>query len=206
MTRNPFLSVWTQPKETVREVLGSKGFGFTVAVAGAAGIGAGLINVQDSGFEQSLPVAVVFLLAVLLGAAAAILGAFIAAGLYTMVGKWFGGTGNYRRMVVAIAPCYIPQIAIGLVYIVVAVIYGEQFIQAPDPDSLEITSLPMSTYLITLLLSTVFGVWGLVITAKAIGIVHGFSSWKGLGVVLSVAAFIFVVLLIIGIIILLSIL
>ncbi|MDG5472059.1 YIP1 family protein [Jeotgalibacillus sp. ET6] len=206
MTRNPFLSVWTQPKETVREVLGNKGFGFTVAVAGAAGIGTGLVNVQDSGFEQSLPVAVVFLLAVLLGAAAGIAGAFIAGGLYTMVGKWFGGSGNYRRMFIAMAPCYIPQIAIGLVYIVVALIYGEQFLQAPDPDTFEMTTLPMSTYMITLLLSAVFGIWGVVITAKAIGIVHGFSSWKGLGVILSVAAVIFVIVLIIGLIVLFSIL
>ncbi|KIL51098.1 Yip1 family protein [Jeotgalibacillus campisalis] len=201
MESNPFLTVWTKPKETVRQVLESKGFGYTIFIASLAGVGTGLVNVQDSGFEQSLPLSVVYLLAVLLGAAAGVIGAFIAAGLYTMVGKWFDGTGNYRRMVTAIAPCYIPQVVIAVIYVIVAAIYGEQFIQAPDPDTFDMTTLPMSTYIITMLLSAVFGVWGVVITAKAIGIVHGFSSWKGLGVILSVAAVIFVVALVVGIIV-----
>ncbi|PPA70659.1 YIP1 family protein [Jeotgalibacillus proteolyticus] len=204
MTNNPFLSVWTQPKQTIRDVLENKGSGFTIAMAGLAGIGGGLINLEGSGFGESLPLFMVFLVAALIGVIISIIGVYISAGLYTMVGKWFGGTGNFRRMMIAIGPSYIPQIVTAAAYLLVAIMYAEQFVQATDPTALGmegITALPIGAYLITLFISAVFGIWGVVIVCKAIGIVHGFSSWKGLGVILTVAALVFALVLVIGIII-----
>ena len=199
MDQNPMLSVWTKPKETIREVINTKTMWFTIVIAGFVGIGTGLVNVQDSGFNESVSSGLVFFLAIVLGPIVGIAGAFIAAGIYKLLGKLLGGTGNYRDMVLALGPAYVPQLLITVTFLITALMYGEQFIAKPDPNTFAITTLPMSAYLITHFLSAIFGIWGTIITAKAIGVVHGFSSWRGLGVILIVAAIFLVIVIFVGI-------
>lgn len=200
MELNPFLSVWTKPKQTIKQVMETKNILFTVLIAGLAGIGSGLINVQDSGFNEGLPTIMVIVLALVLGPIIGIAGVFIVSGLYVLIGKLLGGSGTYREMVKAMGPAYIPQVGVALIYLLLALIYGEMFIMEPDPSTFAITSIPIGVYIATLLISVVLGVWGTVITCKAIGIVHQFSSLRGFGVILLVAALFFLLLIFIGVI------
>ncbi|TDL31846.1 hypothetical protein E2R51_11540 [Jeotgalibacillus sp. S-D1] len=201
MESNPFLSVWTKPKQTIKQVIETKTALFTVLVAALGGLGSGLINVQDSGFNEGLSTIVVFVLALVLGAISGIVGVFIISGLYVLIGKMLGGTGNYQDMIRAMGPAYIPQIGVAIIYLLLAVLYGEVFITEPDPSTFAVTSLPIGVYIASLLVTVGLGIWGTVITCKAIGIVHHFSSLRGFGVILLVAALFFVILIIIGIIV-----
>ncbi|OHX56335.1 hypothetical protein BB776_05175 [Planococcus salinarum] len=54
MELNPFLSVWTQPKETVRQFIKHNKLGYSMLLVSIAGIGGVLTTLQDSGWFQDL--------------------------------------------------------------------------------------------------------------------------------------------------------
>lgn len=184
MELNPFLSIWTQPKETVRQFINHNKLGLSIVLACIAGIGGVLTSLQDSGWFQDIsPVGLVAGILI-----SAVISGFINIGvstlLYTIIGKLYGGHGKMRDLAIAVGPMMIPQIFVVPVYVIYVLIYGRQFFAAPV--DFDLTSIPLGAYLILLLFTIIASIWSIVITSKAIGVVHGFSSWRGFGVFMTV--------------------
>lgn len=194
MELNPFLSVWTQPKETVRQFIKNDRLGYTMILVSIAGIGATIAGLQDSGWFQEFSV-VFWIIGILLGG---IISGFLNLGvnslLYTFIGKLYGGKGKLRDMAIAIGPTVIPQIFAVPVFVFYALFYGERFFAAPE--GFNITSIPLGAYLFLILLMLASGIWSIVVTSKAIGVVHGFSSMRGFGVYMTIAGIFIIIALI----------
>lgn len=197
MDLNPFLSIWTQPKETVRQLIDHNKLSFSVLVVSIAGIGGILIALQNTGWFLDLSPLLFALGILIVGIINGLLNISISSLLYTGIGKLYGGRGKLREMAIAIGPMMIPQIFVLPVLIIYVLIYGEQFFTVPDDFS--ITSLPLGAYLFLNLLTIITSIWTVVISSKAIGVVHGFSSWRGFGVLMTIAVLVFFIVLLIGI-------
>lgn len=183
MELNPLLSIWTQPKETVRQLINHNKLGLSIILACIAGIGAVLAALQDSGWFQDMSTAGLAVGIIIMAMVSGLINVGVSTLLYTVIGKLYGGHGKMREMAIAVGPMMIPQIFILPVYMIYVWIYGRQFFAAPADFNL--TSIPLGAYLILLLFTLTASIWTIVISSKAIGVVHGFSSWRGFGVVMT---------------------
>jgi len=198
MQLNPFLSVWTQPKETVRQVVETKTIWFAVFIAAFTGIGSALSSMQDSGMTSTVSYGLILFLCFLFGPIIGVISLFLPGVFFTWIGRLLGGTGQMKDMFKAVGVMYIPQIVLTLAYLLFALIYGELFFVGPDPNSFSTSSLPFGAYITLLLITIVFGIWSTVVSCKGIGVVHNFSSWRGLGTILIIAGIALILVLVIG--------
>ncbi|QHJ71883.1 YIP1 family protein [Planococcus halotolerans] len=183
MKANPILSIWTQPKETVGQLIDQNKLGFSMLLVCIAGIGGTITALQDSGWFLDLSPALLAIGIIFAGIISGLLNLGITTLLYTGIGKLYGGHGKLRDMAIAIGPMMIPQVFVVPVLIIYAFIFGKQFFTLPEAFS--ITSIPLGAYFFLTLLTAVASIWSLVISSKAIGVVHGFSSWRGFGVLMT---------------------
>lgn len=197
MELNPFLSIWTQPKETVRQFIEHNKLGYSMLLVSIAGIGGVITTLQDSGWFQDLSLPLWIIGILLAGVFSGFLNMGLNSLLYTGIGKLYGGTGKVRDMAIAIGPTMLPQIFVLPVLVVYVLLYGERFFAAPAEFSF--TSIPLGAYLLLTLLIAVAAVWSLVIASKAIGVVHGFSSMRGFAVIMTLVGIIFVLAILVGI-------
>jgi len=198
MQLNPFLSVWTKPKETIRQIVETKTIWFAIFIGAIGGIGSLLSGFQDSGISPTLSFGLILVLSFIAGPIIGALSSLITGAFYTWVGRLLGGTGEMKDMIKATAAMYIPLIPMAIVYIIFALVYGELFFVAPEPLSYELSSIPTGAYMLLISISLFFGIWSTIIACKGIGIVHNFSSWRGLGTILILAVIVFITSLVVG--------
>lgn len=199
MELNPFLSVWTQPRETVRQFIKNDKLGYTMILVSIAGISTVIASLQNSGWFPNLSLSLLITGILISGIISGFINLGINSLLYTFVGKLYGGHGKFRDMAIATGPMMIPQIFVMPVFIFYILFYGKLFFAAPEGFS--ITAIPLGAYLFLLLLMLVSSIWSVVVSSKAIGLVHGFTSMRGFGVFMTIVGFFFIIalLLIIGI-------
>ena len=197
MELNPFLTVWTQPKETVRQFIKNDKLGYSMVLVSIAGIGGVITGLQDSGWFQDLSLAFWIVGILIAGIISGFLNLGLNSLLYTWIGKLYGGHGKLRDMAIAIGPTMIPQIFTLPVLMIYLLIYGERFFAAPADFSF--TSIPLGAYLLLTLLIAATSIWSIVIVSKAIGVVHGFSSMRGFGVFMTIVGIFIIVVLLVGI-------
>lgn len=195
MKTNPILSIWTQPKETVRQLIEENKIGLSVLLVMIAGIGGVITTLQDSGWFLDLSPVLLSLGILTTGLISGLLNLGISTLLYTGIGKLYGGHGKLRDMAIAIGPMMIPQVFVVPVLIIFALYYGERFFMVPE--AFGITSISLGAYLFLTLLTATASIWSIVISSKAIGVVHGFSSWRGFGVLMTLLGIVILVTLII---------
>ncbi|HSI68171.1 MAG TPA: YIP1 family protein [Planococcus sp. (in: firmicutes)] len=197
MNLNPFLSVWTQPKETIRQFIDHDKLTYSIILVSIAGIAGILTSLQDSGWFQNLSPAVWVFGILIAGIISGFLNIGINSFLYTFIGKLYGGQGNLRDMAIAIGPMMIPQIYTLPILVMYVLIYGERFFAAPA--DFNFSSMPVGPALLLLLMIILASIWSTVISSKGIGIVHGFSSWRGFGVFITVIALYVLIALLVGV-------
>ncbi|XKE95793.1 YIP1 family protein [Metaplanococcus flavidus] len=195
MKLNPLLTIWTQPKETVRQLIEENKIGLSVLLVMIAGIGGVITALQDSGWFLDLSPILLIIGILITGLLSGLLNLGISTLLYTGIGKLYGGHGKLRDMAIAIGPMMIPQVFVVPVLILFALYYGERFFMVPE--AFGITSISLGAYLFLTLLTATASIWSIVISSKAIGVVHGFSSWRGFGVLMTLLGIVILVTLII---------
>lgn len=195
MKLNPLLTIWTQPKETVRQLIEENKIGLSVLLVMIAGIGGVITALQDSGWFLDLSPILLIIGILITGLLSGLLNLGINTLLYTGIGKLYGGHGKLRDMAIAIGPMMIPQVFVVPVLILFALYYGERFFMVPE--AFGITSISLGAYLFLTLLTATASIWSIVISSKAIGVVHGFSSWRGFGVLMTLLGIVILVTLII---------
>ncbi|MFC3210409.1 YIP1 family protein [Planomicrobium okeanokoites] len=195
MKLNPLLTIWTQPKETVRQLIEENKIGLSVLLVMIAGIGGVITALQDSGWFLDLSPILLIIGILITGLLSGLLNLGISTLLYTGIGKLYGGHGKLRDMAIAIGPMMIPQVFVVPVLVIFALYYGERFFMVPE--AFGITSISLGAYLFLTLLTATASIWSIVISSKAIGVVHGFSSWRGFGVLMTLLGIVILVTLII---------
>lgn len=197
---NPILSIWTQPKETLRYMIDQKSMRYALVLVLLAAFSSGIMNFSDSGFFESLSLPAILTISVGSVLLLSVPAWYINALIYTWVGKLLGGTGNWRQMCQVVAAGMIPTIWTMPIGIMAVIIYGKTLFDAP-PGEFGITNMSIGFYLLHTIILIGFGIFSTIIISKGIGLVHNFSAWRGFGVVMIFAGILLLLLIIVVIIV-----
>ena len=157
----------------------SIGYGFLIYLLGS--ISSGSIALETTGWFSGLPLLAIVFISIVISYGGALIGWVIMSALYTWIGTWLGGRGKFSDMVHVTPAAAIPMIWLAPMNFLVLAVYGSQLFEVPSDYG--ITNLPLGIYFLTNLITFGVGIYGTVISCKGIGLVHGFSAWRGFGVV-----------------------
>ncbi|MFC4409622.1 YIP1 family protein [Chungangia koreensis] len=193
---NPFITIWSRPKETLQYILDEKTVGYAVMLTLLGSLVSSIMAFSDTGFFGDFPL--VAILAISFGAAIVLglMGWGFMTLLYTLVGKMLGGSGTMPQVSKIVASSALPGIWMAPINVLILLIYGKDLYEAPQ--IYEFTVLPIAVYLIYNLITLGIGVYAIVIQSMGLGLAHGFSSLRGFGAVAIVTGFLIVITLIIS--------
>ncbi|WP_251638854.1 YIP1 family protein [Sporosarcina sp. NCCP-2716] len=179
---NPFLSIWGRPTETIRYVLNHKTLSYSFLLLALASLAMAPISAAQFLFIEEIPVAAVVFFAVFGLFAASLAGWLLYTALYTWVGKWLGGTGTFTRMLSVVPLGSLPLIWIMPFSLLLGLsLTVLRFTESGFAASYAVAALFLGPLLMLIIMG--LSVYGTVILSKGIGIVHGFSAWKGFGTI-----------------------
>jgi len=162
--RNPWLSIWTEPRATIQQVVDGDPKLMVLILAPLAGIADALTRSNElaySGVEN-------FLGLVVDGGIGGYLFVFLGAYLLRWTGGWLGGTASLSSIRAASVWSSIPKITSAVLLIMLWVVFS-QF--SGPVEGMEVA---FGLMILTL------GIWSFVLSCKCLGQVQGFSAWKGL--------------------------
>ena len=169
---NPWVSIWLKPRQTIRQIVDTNPqylvLPLILVIGGIVGP-TGYPRFLSGLFHVSGPFALI--MEVGLGCLSSLIGLYVFGWLYRWVGSWFGGQAKNVEVRTVIAWLQIPMFVALLLWFCSR-------------------SVSSSSHLLAIFLFIAgcgVSVWGSVLTCHALGEVHHFSAWKGLGtMVLSV--------------------
>lgn len=192
---NPLISIWTQPKATIRYVLEHKTWSYSFLILLLAAISVGLTSFADTEIMPDLPLLALIPLGIFSTFFGSIISLFISSALYTWVGKWLRGKGNFKDMVQMIPIASIPLIWMMPINLFLVIVFGKNlFIDMMDTSDANAFGAMSAVLLFTNLLTLILSIFSTVILSKGIGIVHRISSWRGFGTIMIVFGLFFVLL------------
>ena len=182
----PWLSIWTRPRATLRQILQEDPRRSLFRLAALGGIADALGLVVGSGLGDTLSPASCLAIALVGGALGGILFLFISSGLILIAGRWLGGRGGGAQVMAAVAWSSVPEIWGLLLWLPRAALLGEEVFREA-PSRIE-GNPPAALFLGFLMLAqTLIGFWGFLIALKCIGEAHQVSGLRAFGTLLLVA-------------------
>ncbi|WP_158233519.1 YIP1 family protein [Sporosarcina sp. P29] len=184
---NPLISIWTQPKQTIRYVLEYKTWSYSFFILFLVSVSVGITSFAETDILPDLSLPIMILLGILSSFIGAVISLFISSALYTWVGKWLGGKGNFKDMVQMSPIASIPLIWMIPINLLLVFIFGKNlFIDMMNTADADLFGTLSVVLLLTNLLILGLSIFNTVILSKGIGIVHQFSSWRGFSTILIV--------------------
>lgn len=204
MNLKPLLSIWTRPTATLTYMKNETTWKYSILILALAAIATGGYQAGSSGYFPDLPLTLLVLLLIASTFVGGLISWVIGAAFYTWLGKLvFRGTGTFAEMLRIVPATSLPLIWMAPLNFAIIATYGKLAFEVPPEGSLEITYLPLTVYMLTSAITFALGVFAIVISSKGIGLVHGFSAWRGFAVnllvvvaavLISVAVVLFLVL------------
>lgn len=180
---NPFLSIWTRPRETVRRLVEEDPARDVVILAIFGGVAQVVFEIIAAHPSESGPITLgqVVLFAGLIGPTVGLLTVYVGAALAAWSGRWIGGEATAHELRTAFGYANIPLVAALIpVVLLIAALGG---LANGESDS--------GAYALLALIGFVVRVWAFVILLKGVGELQGFSAWKAWGnLILSMLPFI----------------
>ncbi|MFN2272712.1 MAG: Yip1 family protein, partial [Anaerolineae bacterium] len=205
---SPWLTMWTNPRETIRRVVyydPKRDVLLLAALQGFVSFFGGMLYiflllvlisndyVGAPGTWESdlsnLPSMSFTALAIALGICATIgpisglIGLYLYGWLFRVTGRWLGGNAYPIEVRAAIAWSAVPQIW-GTILQALKLVLIVYVLYANAINYYISSSALLATLGISLLVESIIGIWSLVVLIKSLGEVHSFSAWKALGAVL----------------------
>jgi len=182
---NPWISMWTKPRATIRQIVAADPRRLVLALAAIAGISEGFdvaSNAREFLDARILPEALS--LAAVSGAILGICGLYVCAAVVRWTGLWIGGQASALHIRAAIAWSSLPVVWIAPLWLPMAALYGQELFtnKAPALDATLGGQPAMALSLLCFYLAGfVAELWAFVLLLKSLGQVQGFSAWKALG-------------------------
>ncbi len=187
---NPWLSMWTQPKSTIRSIVDYDP-NYRLYVLSAI---YGLVSLISTFQSFALGLKINFFLLLLLCLIVAPLWGYIVFSISSffihLTGKWLKGQAKYKEVRASIAWSNIPMIGNLILWCILLFIFKQDLLK-DFPASYEITN-PQKTILFGILLSQlILSIWVLVLYINSLAEVQKFSVGKAiLNIILAVILFI----------------
>ena len=180
LSASPWISMWTNPRRTIREIVDRDPKRHVLVLAAVAGIGKALNNAvqQSSGDDHAF--LSIFLTVVIGGTIGGILSLYIFAALLSWTGNWIGGYGDSSEIRAAIAWSGITDILRMALWILCLLLFGDEMFKT------EIPRMESSPYLkpffwIMTAIQIILVVWSFVVYCKCLGEVQCFSASRAFG-------------------------
>ena len=173
----PFLTIWTEPRATIRRIVDTDPTRNVIALA-AIGPALNALAVQWSkalSNNANLPVLwpIRVVVTVVIQAVLGVVFLYIFGALFKWSGALLGGVASRVEVRCAVAWSQVPAIT-GEIVLLIAVLSG---VPMPQRTSAGFAHIDPAFYKV-LLVESVFGVWGLIVSLKCMGEVHRFSAWR----------------------------
>ncbi|MBA4496331.1 YIP1 family protein [Paenactinomyces guangxiensis] len=172
----PWLSIWMNPKQTVRWILESnKKTVLLILLFGLA------INLENSSLQSpgdTLSLSTILLLGIIFSPLSGYIFVWITAFLFTIAGKWLGGVGEWKQVRKVVEWSSIFYIASLIITLLEIILLGNEFFQSTQP-TLENSMFLSVLFLILYTLQLAIFVWWVVFLVIALSEIHAFSYLKG---------------------------
>lgn len=175
---NPWLSIWTQPRATIRAIVEVDPERYILILAALAGFGETLGRASSKNFGDLFSPFSILMLTVIIGGLGGIISLYISGAILSWVGGVFGGEASDKDVRAAIAWSSVPLIASIFFWIPYLGLYGMEMFSSQTPT---IDSQPWGLLFFGII-EIIIAIWALVVYLKCLGEVFGFSAWKALGV------------------------
>ena len=195
---HPAVTIWTQPRQTFRELIDQGPTQMIVVLAALHGLVTMIDRVSSRDAGDVLPLPAVFLLCLVIGPVTGILTLYIGAFIFRWTGRWLGGQGNSGDLRTGLAWAGLPVIASLPVWGLLALMIGPTLFTSASTIA---TLAPWQTIVVTLLglVILALGLWSTVLIVLGIAEAHRFSIWRAvstlvLPLVLLIAVFLLIVI------------
>ena len=174
---NPWLKIWTKPRETIRAIVAFNPKYRFLLLSAFYGFPCLLNIAQASSLGQSWSLLAILVGALLLSTFVGMISISVTSFLILWTGKWIKGTASYQEIRTAVAWSNAPNgvnvlIWLGLIAYFGANIFAADFIQKV------MASNPSTALSLLFFLQTILSVWSIVILINGIAEVQRFTGWK----------------------------
>lgn len=176
---NPWIKMWTKPRETVRAIVQSNPKFRIFWLAGLYGFPLVLHLAQSSSLSESIAVPIILVLALLLSVPIGMISFTISSALVLWVGKLLKGQGNFLNIRAAIAWSNVTNIGTVLTWFFLMGAFGAQlffrgFAEMPFRGVAAIYA--NSAFLVQAILS----IWSFVLLVRGLQEVQKYSVWRAI--------------------------
>ncbi len=176
----PWTSIWTRPRETIREIVFSNPTRSVLLLTALAGFSTGLDNASIASMGDTLDLVMIFGIVAIVGPIGGIIGLYIGAALLRWMGMWIGGAASSMDIRAAMAWSNVPIIWALLLWIPELFLFGSELFTSDTPKIDASESLTYS-FIGFGVIEVLVSIWALIIFLKCLGEVQGFSAWKAIG-------------------------
>jgi len=176
---NPWLEIWTRPRETIRAIVKFNPKYLFILLSGIYGFPLMLQFAQNLSLGERLSALTVFIIALVLSVFIGMLGITIISGLLYWTGQWIGGKAPYSYVRAAITWSNVPNVVNVVIWLLMMGVFGARLFTRGFAEA-TFVGYELTIVFFAFLIQVVIAVWGFVIALKALGEVQGFSAWKAL--------------------------
>src|SRR5579863_10245645 len=176
---NPWLSIWTEPRKTIRSIVDTNsklGFPFLSAVYG---LPLAFNLIQSLGVSPAVPLWAALIGALLVCPFLGMIGISICAWFLQVTGRLIGGQGDFPKIRAAVAWSNVPNVVTILMWIVLLGIFGAQIFNKNFSEG-HFIGYQAGILFLAMLIETIISVWGFIILLNALAEVQKFSMWRAL--------------------------
>jgi hypothetical protein len=174
----PWLTIWTKPQKTIRQIVDFDADYYVIPLAAAMGIFQALDRAAERGMGDNMSLVAILLLAVLVGGISGVISVYIAGALYRWSGSWFGGQATSQQVRAAVAWASIPDVLLLLIIIPIILIFGRDWFTS-SPSYLN-SAVGTLSVLALGAIGLVLVFWRLFIMVACLAEVHRFSARRAL--------------------------
>ncbi len=178
---NPFETIWTRPRETVRRIISENPDQHVYLLACLAGVGETLDRASMRNAGDHLPLGVILAIACIFGPLGGLIMLWISSHLIRWTGLWIGGTAVREHVRTALAWSSVPTVFALVFWIPELLLFGRELFTSETPR-LEAHPALWFPFLALMMAELVFSIWSIVLLCHTVAEVQGFrSAWRGLG-------------------------
>ena len=195
----PWISIWRHPRATIRSILSGQAHSLSwLALAAVSGVAQTLVRGEQNNIGARAPLLWILVAAVLIGVVWGVVQLHVLTASLYLVGRWSGDKATFRDLRMAIAWSQVPQVVVFASWLIAAVFLGRGVFRVAEslgPGEVLIAFALFALSLVTL----VCVVWSLVILVNGLAEAQRISGAMavfhliGAGLMLGVAALVFVV-------------
>jgi hypothetical protein len=179
-TTSPWVSMWLNPRRTIRQIVDTDPDRKVLLLAAIAGIGKVLDKASTKSTGDHLSLVAILLLAVIVGPLGGVISLYIGGALLRWTGSWIGGRAEARDIRAAIAWASVLAIWSMLLWVPELSLFGKEMFTTETPNIDASTALTILFWAFAAI-EIILGVWMIMVFLKCLGEVQGFSAWKALG-------------------------